>query len=102
MSTPTETRLEDVLEDAKLRFTEQNQRSKSLHEEATKSLPGGNTRTVLHTSPFPVYMKSGKGYQVVSEDGKTYDRPPIAELPAVCCLLSLSLSLSLSLYRLLG
>ncbi|KAJ6785846.1 hypothetical protein PWT90_10720 [Aphanocladium album] len=53
-------------------FIARNPKSKALHEEAVKTFPGGNTRTVLHTSPFPLCMKSGKDYQVVSEDGDTY------------------------------
>ncbi len=32
-------------------------------------MPGGNTRTQLYTSPSSIYMKSGRGYQVMSEDG---------------------------------
>lgn len=61
-----------VLKDAETRFTARNPTSLKLHEEAVQSLPGGNTRSLLHTAPFPVYMKSGKDYQVTSEDGHTY------------------------------
>ena len=57
---------------AKQRFTKKNAESLKLHQEANKRLPGGNTRSVLHTAPFPVYLKSGKAYQVTSEDGHTY------------------------------
>lgn len=64
--------LKDAVEAAKQRYTQANPTSQALHEEATQSLPGGNTRTVLHAGPFPIYMKSGKNYQVTSEDGKTY------------------------------
>lgn len=53
-------------------FIARNPKSKGLHEEALKTFPGCNTRTVLHTSPFPLCMKSGKDYQVISEDGDTY------------------------------
>jgi len=56
---------------AKARFVDRNPNSLKLYEEALKSLPGGNTRTLLYTSPFPVSMKSGKGYQVTDEDGHT-------------------------------
>ena len=72
MSAPELSRkLSLALDEATERYSQQNPISKSLHEEATKSLPGGNTRTLLHTNPFPVYMKSGQGHQVTSEDGKT-------------------------------
>lgn len=55
---------------AELRYITHNQQSKALHDEALSVLPGGNTRTILHTDPFPLYMKSGEGYQVTSEDGE--------------------------------
>ncbi|KAJ4130711.1 hypothetical protein NW768_006249 [Fusarium equiseti] len=65
-------RIQSKLDDAIDRYISRNPRSKSLHDEAVKSMPGGNTRTVLHTSPFPVVIKSGKGHQVTSEDGHVY------------------------------
>lgn len=71
MSSQTEP-LQAALDAAIERFVARNPKSKALHEEAVKTFPGGNTRTVLHTSPFPVCMKTGKDYQVVSEDGDTY------------------------------
>lgn len=46
--------------------------SKSHHEAALQSLPGGNTRSLLHTSPFPIVMKSGKDFQLCDEDGHQY------------------------------
>jgi glutamate-1-semialdehyde 2,1-aminomutase len=62
----------EAVQAAKQRFTDRNSRSLQLHNESVKSLPGGNTRSLLHTAPFPVFLKSGKGYQVTSEDGHTY------------------------------
>ncbi|KJK78682.1 hypothetical protein H634G_06057, partial [Metarhizium anisopliae BRIP 53293] len=61
-----------TLEHARARYIQQNPKSKALHAEASNSLPGGNTRAVLHADPFPLYIKSGHGYQVTSEDGTTY------------------------------
>lgn len=69
ITTNQDSTLQALLKDAAARFTARNPTSLSLHEEAIKSLPGGNTRSLLHTAPFPVYMKSGKDYQVTSEDG---------------------------------
>lgn len=63
--------LEAALDAAISRYEKHNTKSKALHEEAVKAFPGGNTRTVLHTSPFPVCIKSGIGYQLTSEDGDT-------------------------------
>ncbi|TPX18955.1 uncharacterized protein E0L32_011348 [Thyridium curvatum] len=62
----------EALDAAIARFQQRNALSLELHRKATKTLPGGNTRTQVHTTPFPVYMSSGTGYQVTSEDGHTY------------------------------
>lgn len=62
----------EALEVATNHFRTRNPTSIKLHEEAAQHLPGGNTRSVLYTAPIPVYLKSGKGYQVTSEDGHTY------------------------------
>lgn len=59
----------EALDAAISRYTARNPRSLELHQLATSSMPGGNTRTQLHTSPFPLCMKHGKGYQLTSEDG---------------------------------
>ncbi|KAL6799057.1 pyridoxal phosphate-dependent transferase [Trichoderma sp. SZMC 28013] len=61
-----------ALSEAKALYVARNAKSQAIHEQATKSFPGGNTRTVLHTDPFPICMKSGQGYQLTSEDGNTY------------------------------
>lgn len=67
-----------TLEHARARYIQQNPKSKALHAEASNSLPGGNTRAVLHADPFPLYIKSGHGYQVTSEDGTTCVASPTA------------------------
>jgi glutamate-1-semialdehyde 2,1-aminomutase len=63
---------QQALEAAKQRFTSRNPTSLVLHTQAVLSLPGGNTRSLLHNAPFPVFMRRGTGYQVISEDGRTY------------------------------
>ncbi|KAK8153687.1 pyridoxal phosphate-dependent transferase [Phyllosticta citrichinensis] len=63
---------EAALQAARARFIARNPNSKRIHEDATRSLPGGNTRSVLHTAPFPVAMKRGRGYHVVDEDDHEY------------------------------
>jgi glutamate-1-semialdehyde 2,1-aminomutase len=62
----------DALKAAEARFVSRNLKSWKLHEAAAKSLPGGNTRSLLHTPPFPVFLKSGRDYHVTSEDSHTY------------------------------
>jgi glutamate-1-semialdehyde 2,1-aminomutase len=64
--------LKEALEIARKRFVERNPRSLKLFEEATKSLPGGNTRHVLFTAPFPVYLQRGEDCRVFSEDDEMY------------------------------
>ncbi|TKA32140.1 hypothetical protein B0A50_01388 [Salinomyces thailandicus] len=64
--------IEHALEAAKERFVVRNPTSLKLHLEAEQSLPGGNTRSLLHNAPFPVFMQRGTGYMVISEDGHEY------------------------------
>lgn len=57
---------------AEARFVVNNPFSKAKHDLALGSLPGGNTRTLLHTSPFPLCMKQGKEAYVWDLDGHKY------------------------------
>ena len=43
-----------VLQDAETRYLAANPRSAKLNAEAQVHLPGGNTRTTVHYSPFPL------------------------------------------------
>lgn len=61
--------LGQALAAAQSRFVESHPNSKREHDIAVSHLPGGNTRTLLHTSPFPLTMKCGKGPFVWDEDG---------------------------------
>lgn len=54
---------------AKERFVKNNPNSKKIFEAACDYLPGGNTRTLLYTAPYPLCMAKGEGYQVFDEDG---------------------------------
>lgn len=51
------------------RYIARNPTSKKLFEEACNYLPGGNTRTLLYSAPFPLSMKRGEAYKVFDEDG---------------------------------
>ncbi|KAH8427358.1 aspartate aminotransferase family protein [Aspergillus melleus] len=62
----------DLLLSAQQRYENQNPESARLHQEATQYLPGGNTRSVLHTSPFPIRMQKGHGNRLVDHDGHEY------------------------------
>ena len=54
------------------RYVERNPRSAARHERATKSLPGGNTRSILHFEPFPLAFERGEGAHLWSLDGARY------------------------------
>ncbi|KAK4151380.1 pyridoxal phosphate-dependent transferase [Chaetomidium leptoderma] len=61
-----------ALRAAEARFIANNPQSKAQHDLAVGTLPGGNTRTLLHTSPFPLSMKQGKDAYVWDVDGHKY------------------------------
>jgi len=71
-SDPADPALSAAVQAAAARFSARNPRSAALHAAAASYMPGGNTRTTLHTSPFPVYMRSGESFRVTSEDGHVY------------------------------
>ena len=64
--------LEAALEQAHSQYTKSHAKSLSLHTEACNYLPGGNTRTVLHATPFPITIASGKDTHLTTIDGHTY------------------------------
>lgn len=64
--------LEDAADAAIGRFTSRNPKSASSHEQACESMPGGNTRSVLHYSPFPLTMTRGAGAKLWDIDGHEY------------------------------
>ena len=53
-------------------FKQANPKSAEAATEAAGVLPGGNTRTVLHSDPFPLVIELGKDTCVVSKDGVKY------------------------------
>ncbi|KAK6528578.1 hypothetical protein TWF281_009817 [Arthrobotrys megalospora] len=64
--------LSEGLSDAISDYVSSNPVSKSNHEDASQYLPGGNTRSVLYTSPFPITFVSAKGITLTSAEGCTY------------------------------
>ena len=47
-------------------------KSEALHQRAKAVMPGGNTRTVLYTAPFPVRAAKAAGARITDVDGNTY------------------------------
>ena len=64
--------LEDAVADVEARYVAAHPRSKARYERALASMPGANTRTVLHYDPFPVTLVKGEGALVTDLDGHTY------------------------------
>jgi glutamate-1-semialdehyde 2,1-aminomutase len=60
------------LEQARARFVAANPASRAAHEEAARHLPGGNTRTTLFYTPFPLTMARAEGSRLTDLDGHTY------------------------------
>ncbi len=47
-------------------------RSAAMFERATRSLPGGSTRTTIFSAPYPPYMARGEGLRTWDLDGNEY------------------------------
>lgn len=44
--------------------------SRSLHEKAERSLPGGNSRATVYYDPYPIVMERGDGCRLTDVDGQ--------------------------------
>jgi glutamate-1-semialdehyde 2,1-aminomutase len=64
--------LDEALRDAQEHFAAANPRSRRRYQEALASMPGGNTRTVLHFAPFPLTITKGAGGRLWDLDGHAY------------------------------
>lgn len=63
---------EQVLEDLHHRYKKRTAASKAAIEKARGVLPGGDTRSVLHFSPYPLVLASGNGCEITDLDGNRY------------------------------
>ncbi|KLJ13162.1 hypothetical protein EMPG_11883 [Blastomyces silverae] len=68
MTSPLTTRLHT----SHTRYKTRNPKSYAAHQEALKHLPGGNTRSSIFSTPFPLTIASGKNGTLTSLDGHTY------------------------------
>src|SRR5690349_6226196 len=66
------TSLSSALEEAETRYSAANPKSVARHSAARSAMPGGNTRTVLHYSPFPLAWAKGEGAHLTDLDGHLY------------------------------
>ena len=64
--------LDGVYKDAEEKFSETNPKSLSHFKLSCNSMPGGNTRTGMYYSPFPLAMSKGEGAYLWDLDGHRY------------------------------
>jgi glutamate-1-semialdehyde 2,1-aminomutase len=64
--------LAETLEEARNRYAAARPRSRAMHEDAARHMPGGNTRTVLFHGPFPLRAARGEGAILTDVDGHAY------------------------------
>jgi len=64
--------LGESFRDAEERFAAANPRSAKRFSEALEVMPGGNTRTVLHYTPFPLTITKGFGARLWDLDEHEY------------------------------
>jgi glutamate-1-semialdehyde 2,1-aminomutase len=64
--------LQEALRETEERYIAANPASKARQDEAAKSMPGGNTRSVLYYGPFPVAIARAQAQALTDIDGHTY------------------------------
>lgn len=69
MSTPD---VETALAEASAGFAAKRPKTRAMHERAAQVMPGGNTRTVLFTAPFPLRVEGAEGATITDIDGHSY------------------------------
>lgn len=64
--------IDAALTEAKQSFAAKRPKTRALHERAAHVMPGGNTRTVLFTAPFPIRVEKAAGAALTDIDGNNY------------------------------
>jgi len=64
--------LDEALKAAEARYAAARPRSRERHEAASAFMPGGNTRSVIHFSPFPFAVERAQGQFLHDIDGHRY------------------------------
>lgn len=62
----------EAIDSAVVRYTKRNPQSALQYERAVRVMPGGNTRTVVFYSPFPLAIARGEGCRLWDADGHEY------------------------------
>ncbi len=66
------TKMAQVIAAARNAFTRDNPVSAGHHQRARRSMPGGNTRSILFHRPFPLVIAQGTGSRFQDVDGHAY------------------------------
>jgi glutamate-1-semialdehyde 2,1-aminomutase len=64
--------LQTALDDARAEYQAAHPVSFDLFQQAQHAMPGGNTRTILHYSPFPFTVARGEGSVIWDAEGSAY------------------------------
>ena len=65
-------RIDDALAEAVAQFVAKRPKTAALQARAAKVMPGGNTRTVLFSKPFPIRVEKAEGCWLTDVDGHIY------------------------------
>lgn len=71
-SSKTSDELDEALSAAITGFIAKRPKTAALHERARAVMPGGNTRTVLFSQPFPIRVAKAEGCRLSDVDGHDY------------------------------
>jgi glutamate-1-semialdehyde 2,1-aminomutase len=64
--------LPSAMREAEEQYIRANPLSAERYAAAARAMPGGNTRTTIHFSPFPLCMAKGEGGRLTDLDGHSY------------------------------
>jgi glutamate-1-semialdehyde 2,1-aminomutase len=65
-------RLATAVAEAEARYVAANPASHGIHVDRQRSMPGGNTRTVIHVAPFPLTIAKASGATITDVDDHVY------------------------------
>lgn len=69
---PRNASLAPAVAEAEERYVARTPASRARWQAAAAAMPGGNTRTVLHFSPYPLVIARGEGQRITDADGQSY------------------------------
>ncbi len=64
--------IDSALASAVANFAKKRPKTAAMHERAKAVMPGGNTRTVLFSQPFPIRIEKAEGSRLTDIDGHSY------------------------------